>query len=114
MWRGVELDSDLGHTLGHGLARAQIEGHTVPALVINEQLERRIGFCGGIRGHFIRFQIALECLALDGAIGILPTHAEFVYLSRIDRPNSLQHLDLFILPGPSSPAPTPLPTHHPT
>ena len=47
--RPLELDGDLADPLGQALARAQVEGHALPAPVVDEDLDRRVGL--GLRGR---------------------------------------------------------------
>ena len=47
----LELDEDLGVALGHALAGAQVEGHALPAPIVDVRLQRDEGLGRGCRGR---------------------------------------------------------------
>ena len=61
----LELDGNLGLARRHGLARADIERHVGPAPIVDEQLQRDVGFRPALRVDVRRLPIGLHRFALD-------------------------------------------------
>ena len=66
MRHGAELDADFRSLAGHALARAQIEWHILPAPVVHEQPQRRVGFGLGIGRHAVFLAVPAQFLWRNG------------------------------------------------
>ena len=91
--RALELDHDFALALGHGLACAQVKGHTGPAPVVHAELERHIGFGAAAAGHAVFAGIGLERFAVARARGVLAAHAVG---GRVHRVHRIQHFGFFV------------------
>ncbi len=99
MRRALELDPDLGDTLGQALARADVERHVRPAPVVDEQPQRGERLGQRPRRDALLFAITRHVLAEHPALRVLPAHRGTSHLLVEDRPDRAQDLDLLVAHG---------------
>ena len=69
--RPLELDGDLGDAPRQPLAGAQVERHALPAPVVDEQLERRVGLGVGVRRDPLLAAVGRHVLPVHPALDVL-------------------------------------------
>ncbi len=80
--RAFELHHDFADFAAHRLARTQIEGHALPAPVIDIQFECGVGWRLGVVGDTARGAVARVLAAQR--------------IAQLNRPDGAQHFDLFV------------------
>src|SRR5262249_60979940 len=76
------LDRNLGYPLGHVLARAKIERHSLPAPVIDVKFDRRVRRSRRIFANARLFPIADDLFAANPAASVLPPYRKFRHYIR--------------------------------
>ena len=96
MRRFSEVEDDFRRPGGQALAGAQVKRHTVPAPVVDEHFECKIGFGAGIRGNPRFFPVAGKMLVAEFRGEILAKHQVFPQRRFVKRTETLHDLDGFI------------------
>ena len=92
----LEADGDERIVLRQPFPGPQIEGDVAPAPVVDEELQRTVGFRGAVFRHTGLLEIARHPFAVDLAAGILGTVGMGMDRTLGDRPDGAQHLDLLV------------------
>ena len=90
----LELDRNLAAALRHALASAQIEGHALPAPIVDVRLDRDEGLDITVITQLV--VIALDDLAADRALLILAGDGALRHLLGRDLAHAAEDLGLFI------------------
>ena len=97
--RGTELNPHFAGAHRQIFSGAQIKRHAAPAPVVNEELDRDVGFDVGIRFHLGLLPVAGARLAVHDAGEILSAHDLFGDIGGRERADGFEQLHLFVADG---------------
>ena len=92
----TEREHHFTETFGESFACTDVEGHPLPAPVVDEELHRHIGFGGAVRFNSRFLAIPRKRVGLSSPRTVLPANAAVPGLKFVREMGCLQHLGFFI------------------
>src|ERR1043165_4621261 len=96
MWHSAKLNRNFRGLPGKPLPGAEVERHSLPAPVIQEQPERDKGLGLGIRRHSIFLAVTGNSLAADPTRAVLAPHNALMDIVPVNRTNRVENVHFLV------------------